>query len=103
MCVVSNIGDDYRRGIPEKFPWWPNQPWEVIPSTAPSREEFDRLKKEVEEMKKKLKKGKQQDIKEGNADCEMSDKVKILRDIAKFVGIDLEDVFDPNNQSGPKS
>jgi hypothetical protein len=102
MCVVSNIGDHYKRLIPSEYPWWnPN----IMPvHDAPSREEFERLKKTVEKMKKELEAAKQQDIEEGNPDCEMDDKVKILKDIAKFVGISLVGIFDDlDKKSGPKT
>lgn len=93
MCVVSNIGDHYRRSIPETFPWW--DPTKIVmPQDAPSKEEFEKLKKEVQKMKRELDAAKKQDIAEGNPDCEMEEKVEILKQIAKLVGIDLGNVFD---------
>jgi hypothetical protein len=89
MCVVSNIGDNFRTTIPQTFPWVVTQPVD-----APTKKEFEDLKKTVEEMKKQLEAAKKQDIAEGNPDCEMEEKVKFLREIAKFVGVALGDVFD---------
>jgi phosphoribosyl-ATP pyrophosphohydrolase len=99
MCVVSNIGDNFNRTIPSSFPWVV-----TTPVDAPSREEFNRLKKTVEEMKELLTAAKKQDIEEGNPDCEMEEKVEFLRKVAKLVNIDLGDVFDhlDKNKVGQK-
>lgn len=103
MCVVSNVGDDYsRRRLPDVWPTqWPPFP---TPSSPPlpllpkyvKVEEFERLRAEVEQMRRDLEAAKRQDIAEGNPDCEMDDKVKIVKEIARLVGVDLSEVF-PND------
>lgn len=46
-----------------------------------TEEEFDALKREIEEMKKLLMKAKEYDERTGQPDCEMDDKVELLRKI----------------------
>jgi hypothetical protein len=97
MCTVSNIGDTYRDR------WYPVPTTPTVPTTWPnsqtiitspiSREEFDALKREVEQMKRELIAAKAKDAAEGNPDCEMEDKIAILRRVAEAVGVDLDDVF----------
>lgn len=99
MCVVSNIGDQYGRGFPDR---WPN----VYPTPQPNtdkielnisgitREEFDALKAEVEELRKLLEAAKQFDAATGQPDCEMDEKVLLIKQLAELVGVDLGDVFE---------
>ena len=61
-----------------------------------NRVEFEALKAQVEQMKRDLEVAKQQDIKDGNPDCEMEDKVLVLKQIAKMFGINLGEIF-PND------
>ncbi len=99
MCLVSNVGDDwsrrFRREWPEPLPdkFFPDGvDWQPKPPTV-SRQEFDRLVKMVEEMRKELEAAKKQDIADGNPDCEMEEKIFLLKGIAKALGLDLGDVF----------
>lgn len=100
MCVVSMVGDDWTRRLPDQHPWidpfregsYPHPtPNNIYPEV--SREEFDKLKKDVEEMKKQLEKAKAQDIADGVPDCEMEEKVALLKKIAELVGVDLSTVW----------
>src|SRR4029077_15180212 len=102
MCTVSMIGDHYRDKWKE-YPWWvepytspyttPFTPNISPPPLAPmiqkiteiSRVEFEALKKEVEELKKLLVRAKEYDEKNGEPNCEMDEKVAILRAVAKAV------------------
>lgn len=89
MCTVSMVGDAYARQ-------WP-------PITTPqtvttyiggvSRAEFDALKAEVENLKKLLKLAKAMDAAAGTPDCEMDEKVALIRSVADAVGVDMADVF----------
>ncbi|HET9285670.1 MAG TPA: hypothetical protein VFR24_27270 [Candidatus Angelobacter sp.] len=93
MCVVSFVGDYYKDQFPHKSYWdrilVPTTPF---PNTIPAsitREEFDDLKKTVLEMKDLLIKAKEIDEKTGQPDCEMEEKVELLRKVAKLVGVEL--------------
>lgn len=94
MCMVSNVGDEW--GGRWKEPYYiptvaePVVRWNFSEVT---REEFEALKKEVEKMKKLLIKAKLYDIENGEPDCEMDDKVELLKRIAEAVGVDLTEVF----------
>ncbi len=89
MCMVSAIGDNFKDNFPNKWP-------DFTPHTI-TRLEFDKLKQEVEELKKLLQAAKAFDKATGQHHCEMDEKVKLIKEIAKIVGVDLGDVFD-----GPK-
>lgn len=96
MCTVSMIGDYYGKDFPQKYPWYPLNPNPaVLPTTVtvPSRAEFDALKKEVEELKELLKAAKKFDAATGQPDCEMDEKVKFIKKLAEFVGVDIKEVF----------
>lgn len=96
MCVVSMIGDHYNdkwRDL-DLLKNWP-QPSTTQTYYPPqvSREEFDRLKAEVEEMKKLLIKAKIYDEENNEPNCEMEDKVALLKKVAEMVGVSLDDIF----------
>ena len=98
MCTVSMVGDHYRD-------WWPQKYPEVFPSSPAvpkdswpylngiSREEFDALKRDVEEMKSLLKRAKEYDERNNEPHCEVEEKMDLLRKIAAAVGINLDDVI----------
>jgi len=97
MCVVSMIGDEFtKRWQPYVQPIIPQQhpiDWEKIFSPPPSKSEFDALKKEVELLRDLLKAAKIYDEKNNEPNCEMEDKIVLLKTIAKAMGIDLSEVF----------
>lgn len=95
MCVVSMIGDHYD----DKW----GQPYDnklknmvtsySFTSNSVSKEEFEALKKEVEEMKQLLIKAKIYDEKNNEPDCEVEVKIAFLKKMAEAVGVNLEEVF----------
>lgn len=91
MCMVSNVGDGWANKFPEKWPFW-NPPPIVIPSEV-SRAELEALRLEIQELKKLLEAAKKFDQATGQPDCEMEAKVKLIKAIAKLVGVELGDVF----------
>ena len=104
MCTVSNVGDSFTHTLPSNWPdiykQLPQTPQIPLGPIGPitiqppvSREEFEALKLEMQELKKTLLKAKEIDIREGNPDCEMEDKIKILKAVAEAVGVDLSEVF----------
>lgn len=111
MCVVSYVSDHYRRDIlpgvwpnsvpyyppnsKPQYPNWPKAPYRGADSLEPgvSRKEFEALRDVVDQMKKDLIVAKAQDIADGTPDCEMDEKVEMLKYIAKIVGVDLKEIF----------
>lgn len=101
MCAVSNIGDYWKT----QNPWIDKVP-SSVPSSIPntndyskylqtvSRAEFDKLKSEVEELKKLLQAAKAFDEKTGQPHCEVEEKVGLIKAIAEALGVDLKGVLD---------
>jgi hypothetical protein len=90
MCVVSMVGDHFQ----DK---WNQYPYVDLLNKAQlgniTRWEFEELKKEVKEMKDLLVKAKIYDNQHNEPDCEIEDKMKFLKECAKLVGIDLNDIL----------
>lgn len=84
MCVVSMVGDHYRDKWQDQ---WLN-PNRIIP--GPSQQDFDALKKEVQDLKELLKRAKKYDRDNGEPDCEVDEKMDLLRKVAQKVGVNLE-------------
>lgn len=59
-----------------------------------SREEFDRLRREMEELRRLLKAAKRFDEQTGQPHCELDEKVDMVKRVAKMVGVDMQDVFE---------
>lgn len=91
MCTVSMIAEHYR----DKF--YPQQTSGVLDASmfrAPvTRAEFDALKRDVEDMKALLVRAKKYDEDNGEPECEMEEKVALVRRVAEAVGVDLSDVL----------
>lgn len=86
------IGDHYRERIPQQYPWVQTTDTSIFPATV-TREEFNALKRDIQEMKLLLIRAKAYDEANGEPDCEMDEKVKLIKHIAEIVGIDLYEVF----------
>lgn len=108
MCAVSNIGDYWKDQLPKKHPWvapytdpgYPSVPAYPIDRgslqpTPPgvTQEQFNELKKEMEELKKLLKAAIEYDKKTGEPDCHMDEKVALIKRLAELVGVDMKDIF----------
>lgn len=89
MCTVSMISDHYMDKWNNPTP----QQWVITNPPEVSREEFDELKRDVLEMKELLKRAKKYDEENGEPDCEIEEKMELLRRVAKLVGVDLNDVI----------
>lgn len=97
MCVVSMVGEHYtdkwkRLYEPYQQPINENK-WEKLLQIPPSKKEFDELKKEVEEMKLLLLRAKLYDEKNNEPECEIDEKVRILKAVAKLFDVDLSEIF----------
>lgn len=89
MCAVSMVLDHYQDKWNDPLRHWVfnPSPFEV------SREEFEALKKEVLEMKELLKRAKKYDADNNQPDCEIDEKVALVRKVAELVGVDLDDII----------
>lgn len=85
MCVVSMIGDSWKQHFPINYP--------AFSPEGVSKEEFLKLKKEVEALKDMLIAAKKYDEATDQKDCEMEDKIRFITEIAKIVGVDISEVF----------
>lgn len=108
MCVVSMIMDHYgdkwgpyvppQPKHPQPYPVYPPVP-EPDPTdgwtrVTPTKEEFDELKRDLEEMKELLKRAKIYDEENNEPDCEAAEKVALIRRLAELVGLDSDDLLE---------
>lgn len=95
MCTVSMVGDHYRDHWPIKWPpvFPPNQTQTWPDMTGVTREEFDALLRDVEEMKELLERAKKYDEDNHEPDCEVDEKMAILKKVADAFGVDISDVI----------
>jgi hypothetical protein len=100
MCSVSAVGGEWTKLVPQTYPWLTPYVQPDAPPTITynfpevSREEFDRLNNEVEELRTLLQAAKKFDEATGQPDCEIEEKVGLIKRIAELVGVDMGDVFD---------
>ena len=101
MCVVSMIGDHFSQkwGTGGNQFNVPNNNGLSAANGFVSKYEFDALKREVEEMKELLRRAKEYDERTGQKDCEQDEKLRKLREIARLVGVDLDEIFQPKVSS----
>lgn len=85
MCVVSNVGDYWQRRLPERYPWVQESALAGV-----SQEDFDKLRADVEEIKRQLGEARKIDTAEGNADCGTEEKLALIREVARLIGVDLD-------------
>lgn len=95
MCMVSNIGDGYTKTFPYTWPGAdiPDYTGMKFPIPVPGSYEFDQLRKEILELKGLLLAAKIFDEVTGQPDCEMDEKIDLLRKLGKYLGVDLESIF----------
>lgn len=96
------IGDHYKDYLPKKHNNIDPSFWEYVTVTprptaivppAVSKEEFDALKKDVEEMKELLKRAIKYDEENNEPHCEVDEKVEFIKKLAEYIGVDLTDVL----------
>jgi hypothetical protein len=93
MCVVSMIGDHFNERY-KPLPWiYPPEKSDgdyKIDLTLISKTEFDALKLEVELLKELLHKALAYDKANNEPHCEKPEKIKLLKDIAKALGVEIK-------------
>ncbi len=82
MCVTSVIG-------PGQLPFGGI----TSESTLVFRHEFDELKRQVDEMVSLLKRAKKYDADNNEPDCEVEDKMALLRKVAAMCGVNLDEAL----------
>lgn len=111
------MGDYWKDQLPKKHPWvqpgypsmptypggggvpmpgidYPVQPTITLPPVETvKKEDFEALRKEVQELKELLKAAIKYDKETGEPDCHMDEKIELIKQVAKYVGVDLKDVF----------
>jgi len=99
MCVVSNLGYYYghRR---DGWPWQPYVPTIPLIPAAPTDftkrlaeiardHDISDLKQRIEALEKMLREAKKFDAETGQPDCEMDEKVELLKRLAKDLGVEI--------------
>ena len=89
MCVVSMVGDHYRDLVPRR-PWY--DPVRIIRDST-TEKEIAEIKKELEEVKELLKKAKKYDEDNNEPECEIDEKVELLKRLSDKLDVDLSEVF----------
>lgn len=108
MCTVSMIGDHFsdKWKQPDYTDLFKkiNENQYQSPFPAVTRQEHDalkiqveQLKKEVEEMTLLLKRAIEYDKKNNEPQCEIEEKIRLLKEVAKMVGVDLEAILKTNS------
>lgn len=91
MCVVSMVGDFAKDRWPKQYPWTVTQPsGESWTPREVNRAEFEALKREVEMIKELLERAKVYDQVNNEPNCEMADKIELLKRVATLVGVEIE-------------
>lgn len=102
MCVYSMIGDHYTDKFkydPDWEKWFKQLPVQTIPAdvivdlTGITRQEFDNLKKQVEDMKRLLERALKYDEENKEPRCETDAKVALLKKVAEAFGVDLTEIL----------
>lgn len=92
MCLVSAVMEYGNQAIQNAYPWtqsYPNYYKYGLGTPDVPKEEFDALKKEVQELKQVIIAAKLYDSVTNQPDCEMEEKVAAIKKIAELVGVEL--------------
>ena len=101
MCVVSNMGDQYR--YPDQWPWRPVTPLIPYDPTIPTDfletwkkkldghpdTRVDDLEKRIKVLEELLEAGKKYDAESGQPDCELDEKIEAIKRIAEQLGVKI--------------
>ena len=103
MCAVSAMIDNWKTNALPEFPF------QVMPQAVPpyrtpnafevrgvgnvSREEFEKLKQDFEAFKALLLAAKEYDKTTNQPNCEVEEKVLLVRKVADMLGVNVDEVF----------
>lgn len=94
MCVVSMVGDFAQERWPRQYPWVvkpiTGENFKKLDEDFIPRREFEALKREVEMIKELLERAKEYDQVNHEPNCELADKIALLKRVAELVGIEIE-------------
>ena len=93
MCVVSMIGDHFGDKWQNPNGTGISYPQIISDPNSASKQDLEALRKEVLEMKELLKKAIEYDKKNNEPNCQIEDKIAILKKVAEIVGVDLKDIL----------
>lgn len=92
MCVASTIGDTWRQDFPQR---WPHvRPFDTDPMAFATKQEVQELRRELFELRELLAAAKKFDEATGQKDCEMGEKVALIKQLASLLDVDLKGVLD---------
>jgi hypothetical protein len=110
MCMVSAMSEDFLKHWPHDnwplplpptpAPWPPTIPMydpEDLPATT---RDLNKLRAELEALKKLIPAAEQYDRDTGQEACEHDDKVRLILELAELAGVDMEDVLRLKNEGG---
>jgi hypothetical protein len=107
MCTVSMIGDGYQNQFVKRWPEWEKQILEehkkpgdqvfgaftiIELDKLATKEELAKVRDELEELKVLLKAAQKFDESTNQPHCDTPDKLKLIRWLAKELGVDLSDL-----------
>jgi len=108
MCVVSNVADSWTRDFSRRWPTIPDitpipidessPDWNRLLEAATSlrtyvtKQQFEDLKKEVQELKELLKQAQKFDEATKQPNCDSPDKLLLFKQLAKLLGVDVSDM-----------
>ncbi len=92
MCVVSMVTEYWKENNQPKLPT--GLAYANWPPSSVSREEFEALRKEVYELRQLLEAAKKFDDATNQHNCQKEENVRIIKQIAENLGVDLNDLLD---------
>jgi hypothetical protein len=103
MCVVSMVGDHYNDKWRDRWPdIWPKPDRSSDPEDTKRKvekileqihkSELDKLREEVKELKKLWDSARKYDEANGESECQLEEKVALIKALAKALGVDMSDL-----------
>lgn len=107
MCVYSMVIDgtleNWRKNYPNIQPWNPPETYPFAGTASnifepmATKEELDLLRRDFEDFKTLVKKAIEYDKRSNQPNCESEDKLELVKNIAKLIGVDIADILPKGN------